>query len=583
MRKLVAASMLALALGLAPSCKKADPNNWETHTELIKDSSTRATGFSGLERLVKAVATAHDTEANKAQFDAFGEKVVPAFEAIWEEAEEQQTKMLQVLLDMGHPEGAAVWNLALGLDGSAAAREKTKLALQGITKAKAPGSLDNVIAELEKTIADPKNDGGEAAGEMRLLMVQTLGALQDKKATPVLIKAMEQTSEKQPVAVHRAAAEALGKIRDPEAAEALITVTYRVPDIPTSTNIGEKAKQALAAIGEPAVPKVLQMFKGENDEVQKLAAEHGLEQFNIQNAAAGLLAAMGRESAVDDLVAFMPKDDCVEKPPEEEKKKPPKEGEEEEPAVDESAGNVRANIANALGLIGDPKGVAALCPCAKTSKNPGDMFPIAEALGRMGGPAAVDCLVDVIKTAEYDQEAVQNSDYIHQIRWEAGRFAVLAASSDDIGKVKEAIEAASAEPKVKEEMAPWAAGIAAVEECKEDKDCWLGKVKDTSQDWIVREKAAVELMRLAPGDKAVALEVAKAYKVRNPDARVTMTWATATMLGDGDTPCQECADQFASIIKAEKDSRLDASYQLSVLTARYTIAKLRESGGADEE
>lgn len=578
MRKLVAASMLAVALGLTPACKKADPNNWDTHIELIKDSGTRAQGFIGLERLVKAVATA---QKNDAQFKLFGEKVVPAMAEIWDEAEEQQSKMLQVLLDMGHPEGAAVWNLALGLDGSSEARDKTKLALQGIDKARAVGSVEAVVAEFEKVVTDPKNDGGERAGELRMLMAKTLGTLGDKRATQALIKAMEQTVEKQPVAVHRAAAAALARIGDPAAADALITVTYRVPDIATSTNIGEKAKQALAAIGEPAVPKVLQMFKGEHDKVQELAAEHQLAQFNIQMAGAGLLGAMGRQSAVDDLIAYMPKDGCgVEAPADDKKAKPKKDG-EEEPAVDENAGNVRAVIANALGLIGDKRAVAALCPCAKSSKNPGDMFPIAEALGRIGGPEATACLVDVVKTAEYDQEAVQNSDFVHQIRWEAGRFAVHAAGADEMASVKAAIEAASSEANVAKEMEPWKAGVTVVEECKKDKACYLGKLKDTSSDWIVREKAAIELVRMAPGDLAVAEEISKAYKVRNPDARVTMVWSAATIMDDGATKCPACVKAIEGILKAEKDSRIDKSYQLSVLMARYTLAKLRGGGEAE--
>jgi len=578
MHKLVVASLLAVALGLTPACKKADPNNWDTHIELIKDSGNRAQGFKGLESLVKSVATSKKKDA---QFKAFGEKVVPAFEEIWEEAGEQQTKMLQVLLTMGHPDGAPVWNLALGLDGSSEARERTKLALQGIAKARALGSLDAVIAEFNKVVKDPKNDNDEkTAGEMRLLMATTLGKLGDKKATTALVEAMGQTVDKQPVMVHRAAADALARIADPEAAEALVTVTYRVPDIATSTNIGEKAKQALAAIGEPAVPKVLQMFKGEHQGVQALAAKHTIKQFNIQMAGAGLLGAMGRASAVDDLIAYMPKDDCVvaAEPEPDKKKAKPKEGEEEAP-VDENAGNVRAVIANSLGLIGDKRAVPSLCKCAKSTKNPGDMFPIAEALGRIGGPEASACLADVIRTAEYDQEAVQNSDFVHQIRWEAARFGIHAAGADEIASIKEAIAAASTEPKVAKEMAGWAAGVTVVEECKKDKACYLDKLKDTSQDWIAREKAAIELVRMAPNDVGVATEISRAYKVRNPDARVTMTWAAATMLGNGDTKCGECSKLFTDIMKAEKDSRIDKSFQLSVLMARYTIAKLRPRAG----
>jgi hypothetical protein len=46
--------------------------------------------------------------------------------------------------------------------------------------------------------------------------------------------------------------------------------------------------------------------------------------------------------------------------------------------------------------------------------------------------------------------------------------------------------------------------------------------QDQNADWFAREKAAFELARLAPGDKGAALELAKAFKVRNPDARVSM-------------------------------------------------------------
>jgi HEAT repeat protein len=100
-------------------------------------------------------------------------------------------------------------------------------------------------------------------------MAETLGRLGSDKAVPVLIKAMEQTREKQPVRVHREAAEALGRIGDPAAVDALLTVTFRVPDAPTTTSIGERSKLALVRIGEPAVPKVVQMLRGEHDEVER--------------------------------------------------------------------------------------------------------------------------------------------------------------------------------------------------------------------------------------------------------------------------------------------------------------------------
>src|SRR5688572_465772 len=404
MRKLIVASVLGLSMLAAPACKEPDPNRWETHTDRIKDPDKRATGFSGLERLVKTVASAQDNADLKQEF---GDKVVPVFEEIWDEAAEQHETMLTLMLDIGHPSGAPVWNKALGLDGSSEARKRTILALQGIKKARATDSTDRVLEELNKLIADPKNDKSEPEGEVRALMVETLGELGDKKAIPTIIKVLQQTADTQPVGVHREGADALARIGIPEEAaiDALVTVTYRVPDAATSRNIGERAKVALAAFGEASVPKVLELFKGDHSEVQKLAAQHGLSQINIQMAGAGMLSAIGSPKATEPLMAFFPTGECSVTP-EDKKKKAAADEEQEIPEVSE--GDIRAVVASALGFIGDPSAAEKLCTCAKNSKNPGDMFPIAEALGRMGGPKAVDCLVDVIKTAEYDPELVTN-------------------------------------------------------------------------------------------------------------------------------------------------------------------------------
>ncbi|MCA9648996.1 MAG: HEAT repeat domain-containing protein [Myxococcales bacterium] len=579
MRKLVIASMLALAVLASPACKEPDPNKFETHIERIKDPDKRSQGFSGLEALVKTVATAQE---NDDLLQEFADKVVPVFEEIWDDAKEQQKNMLTICLDIGHPGCAPVWNKAIMLDGSSEAREATMIALEGVKKSKAEGSLDTVIAELEKLVADPKNDGGDeqANGSVRELMVDTLGEIGSPKAVPVLIKVLEQTIDKQPVKVHRAAAEALGRIGDPSATDALLTATYRVPDIPTTTNIAEKAKIALAAIGEPTVKRVLAMLKGEHEEVQKLAAEHGLSQVNIQMGAASILGAIGSAAAADDLVAYYPADECAtpaEEKKEEEDAEEDEEGEELDVAIDTAA--MRAQFANSMGLIGDQKSVDRLCACSTWSKNPGDMFSIAEALGRIGGDKAVDCLANVVKAGVYDQDAVQSSDFVHEIQWEAGRFAVLAANADNVGKVKEAIETSSkADPKVAENSQTWAEGIATIESCKADLACYQGVVDDTNANWFSREVAAINAARLGMGDAKVAESIAKAYKVRNPDARVTMAWLAAHVMQG--KPCPACADALDRVIEDEKMSRPPAEYQLSVLTARYSMAKLRgKSGG----
>ncbi len=569
MRTLIVSTLLS-AIVFSSACKEPDPNKFETHVERIKNADTRSQGFTGLEKLTKTVL---DAQENDDLVDEFASKVIPAFEEVYPEAEEMQEKMLDLLRAVGRPEGAPVWNMALELDGSAGARKKVIMALDGIKKSKAEGSVEKIVELYEAILAKPSLDDSETdAGKVRLMMAETLGAIGDKKAVPVLIKVMEQTTEQQPVSVHRAAAKALGRIGDASAVDALLTVTFRVPDAPTTTNIGMRAKQALAAIGEPAVPKVLQMLRGDHTEVQDLAAKNGVPQPVIQQTAAGILGAMGVSSAVDELVGFMPTEDC--KPSEEEK------GDDaDEEDGEESDANLRAVIANALGYIGDEKASESLCSCTMATSNPGDMFPIMEALGRIGGPTAVNCLSEVIKAGEYDTEIIRK-EFKFQPRWEAGRFAVLAASPETLGTVKAAM-ATNKDATVTKEMAKWDAGIKLVETCKADAACYQTTLDDVNADWFAREKAAFELAHLKKGDVATAEAISKAFKVRNPDARISMAWLPMHMLERG-TSCPKCVEAIQGVLDSEKGS-MDAKYQASVLRARETMAALRPAGDEEAE
>ena len=555
-------------------CKEPDPNKFDTHLERIKDPAKRNQGFSGLEKLTKTVVTARE---NDDLLDEFVEKVIPAFEEVWDEAEEHQSKMLTMLRDVGRPEAADLWDRALELDGSDAKRQMTILALDGIKKAKATDSTEAIVEELKKVLKDHKLDSADKEeGRLRKQMCNTLGTLGDKRAVPALIEVMKQTKETQPVVVHRAAAEALGRIGDPSATDALLTVTFRVPDAPTTTNIGEKAKIALVGIGEPAVPRVMAMLRGEHSEVQELAAKNGVQQLFVQQTATSILGAMGAKSAVDELISYMPQDACLS---EEEKKAAEKTKKKEEggPELDEATkGGLRGVIANALGLIGDEKAVAPLCKCVMATGNPGDMFPIMEALGRIGGSEAAKCLSTVIKSGEYTAEGT-DKDMKYEPRWLAGRFATLAATPGDVATVKEAI-ASNTDAKVKENMAPWDAGIKILETCGEDKGCYLKTLGDINGDWFAREKAAFEVAKASPGDVKAAEAVAAAFKVRNPDARVSMAWLPTRMLEK--KKCPACVESYRAVMDAEKMS-MDKLYQLSVLVARASIAKLQDSAQAD--
>ncbi len=574
MRKLIVPALFTLVLA-SGACKEPDPNAFETHIENIQKEGAAAAGYSDLEKLVKAITTS--TADNSARIDEFVTKVLPVFESRWDEDVEYRDQMLAMLYQIGRPEGATLWNKGLVFDGSDASRKLVLASIDGIIKAKAGATIDTLIAQLDLLLTSPKKDKGPKGGKLRIEMVKALGVLGDAKAVPILIKVMEQTKENQPVSVHREAAKALGMIGDPSAVEALLAVTFRVPDSPSTTDIGNRSKLALVAIGEPAEPGVIKMLKGEQAEVNKLAANNGVDLLIVQQTAVGILGAMGAKSAVEDLLAFMPRDGCVDPnaaPPKKKKRKKKKKKAAEE-VIDPASASLRAFVGNSLGLIGDARAAEPLCQCVSATHNAGDMFPITEALGRMPGEASLSCLVDLVKTGEYDPDTVESSDFIKQIRWEAARFAILLAGPDDIDAVKAAFSSNDDDERVKGELGKWTAGMALLESCKADKACYLKTVSDQNADWFAREKAAYELVRLAKGDVDVAVAVSKAFKVRNPDARVTMALMVPRIL-DG-KKCNACADAFAGVLQGEKGT-MDATMQLPVLTARQTIAKVTDRG-----
>ena len=422
------------------------------------------------------------------------------------------------------------------------------------------GAAPSVAAVLAVFLKDPPELPDDEVGSVRQALVEMLGGLGDATVVPTLVDALEGMPKDQPVAINRAAAQALGRLRAADAVEPLLAIAFRVPDVPTTTNIGERAKAALAAIGKPAVKPLVEALDHRNPEVERLATEHALQPQMVELAMASVLGAVGRAEAVDDLLAKMPMAGCDDAP-------------DKGPATDEQR-TTRAVVANALGRIADPRAVPSLCACANASGSPGDMFPIAEALGRIGGPEATKCLTRLMTRGKYAEDAVTSKDFVHQIRWEAARFAVLAASADDAKDLEAAFTKASKDKQVRKNLAPFEKGRDAIAECGKDSACWDAKLDDGAEHWFVREKAAVEVARAFPGSDEAATRIARAFSVNDPDARVTMAWLVAKVLGDGDQRCDACVLALQDQLDHDK-GKLVATYQLSVLTARYTIAKIR--------
>ncbi len=525
----------------------------------LTEPESRATALAELDRFALAAKTDD-------QRVALATVIVPSFLAIWDEARPHRLTMLRVSSSLAHPAVAPLWSRAIGLDGSPSSRDATMLALDGVIQTHATACTGAVIDALEHVLAHPEHDGGESDGEVRALLVQTLEELGEPESVPVLRAVLEQPIERQPATVHRAAASALGRLRAAETVDALLMATFRVPDTPTTRNISERAKTALGAIGEPAVAPTVRMLEGKHAGIQELTALHGLAPEVIEMVAASYLGTIGSPTAVDPLLARLPRAGCRG---DGRRAKGGAEGELELSRI-----ILRATIARALGLIGDARAVRPLCDCSTASANPTDMFAIAEALGRIGGPEATACLARVVSKATYAEDLVADRSFVHELQWEAVRFLILAAGPDDVAVIDERLSSPKRPPNVAREQAQWSPGLEVLRQCGSELPCLLEVLRDASAPWFAREVAATHAARLAPEDETVALAIAKAYSVTNPDARVTMAWLVGHMMNR--RRCQACADALQRTLDHDRDAQLPAEYQLSVLTVRYAIARVRE-------
>jgi HEAT repeat protein len=576
MRKFVITTLLAavLAATATTACKPGDPNALQTHVDKLAEPESRAEAFKQLERLVGGIAT----DPADTRREEFATKVLPKFDEVYSDDDfaPYREQMLNMALLMKRPEAASMWIKALEIDGSAEGHKQAKLALQGIREAKASEAAEQVIAQFSKLTESPSKDmaaGDE--GALRYEMAKTLGELKATAAVEPLIKALGQPEETQPKAVFKAAIDALGQIGDPAAVDVLISVQFAVADAPGTQSLGERAVRALGAIGEPAVPKLLETMAGNNTRVNDLAAEKGVDVQIVQQSAVRILGVIGSPKATEALVAYMPQRDCTG----------------DEPAVDlESeafadfdqnvAVGIRAFSANALGYIADPNpdAIAALCHCRNATHNPTDLWEIASALGRIGGNEAFDCLNKIVTTSFYNPEDLPNSDFKYEVRWLGVRWMILAAPPARAGEIAAVIE--GNDPKVKEEVekAGWKAGIAILEQCKEDVACYEG-ILVNSPNWFEREVAAFNFARMSKkGDAVAAAKLARAFKLRDAEARVNVAWLTAWVAGE--TPCPECSEALEAVMKSEELTK-PPNMQLPWLTARQTIAKV--SGGAGDD
>ncbi|MDH4237223.1 MAG: HEAT repeat domain-containing protein [Nitrospira sp.] len=211
-------------------------------------------------------------------------------------------------------------------------RSVREAAIAALTSIGAPA-----VPALGECLADPELTVQEAASA-------ALAAIADSRVLDQLMRALR--SPDWIVRMH--AAKALGRIQDPGSIQSLTPLLQdRVKAV------REEASSALAAIGESAIPALLESL-AHQDWLVRLHAVESLGKSKSRHAVAPLLSALFNDA--------------------------------------DSA--VREDAVRALGQIGDPQAVDYLLTAMK---EPRLRTPAVEALGQIGDRKAVPPLIDVVK------------------------------------------------------------------------------------------------------------------------------------------------------------------------------------------
>ena len=393
--------------------------------------------------------------------------------------------LVEIVKDAGtHPRARAVAAVALGEIGDPAA-------VDALVAAANPAATQRDAMELNRHVAD------------------ALGSLRAQKAVPVLTDLTRSPDGFTQVA----AVDALGKIGDPAAVDALVAVATGERVEPFTVKkallalgrIGDKkaaptvmkllfeepapgvsyfpeAAFAVVQIGRPMAAPLLAVLEGKDEKLAAWARERGVVQGALYAKSAQLLGDVGGEEAVPALVRKLSYQDP-------------------DPGI---AMYVRVFAAESLGRMRAREAVRALADLAGREVDPDVRDRYCDALGRIGDPAAIPALRAAAAAAPSWDLREGPLVALSRLGGEAERKVVDDARAKQCGK--------GCPPAVEAAYEGMRARLDAAKACT-DVVCWQGKLADPSA--AVRDRAALEVGRAGGAAQAVPLGDAAVRQVTN--------------------------------------------------------------------
>ncbi|MCS6796938.1 MAG: hypothetical protein NZ898_00125 [Myxococcota bacterium] len=498
---------------------RADPDDPAGQAGELADPLRRQNAIANLHRIYTGALAQHNGDRARPELraivDASIDKLVQCY---IDNPQDTQNGLhiINLLYEMRDPR--AIPALVRALDWRAEVNEEHAIrAAQTIRFLQVPENRKGEVVEALSNALDRVSGARAIDNRMRIEFLHALGALRDRRATPVLVKIATAQSENQNFLINRLAAQKLGMLADPASVPALIRCLFLFAPGNPALRMNDVAAEALVRIGRPAFEPLLAVLRGQDAEAEALAAAY-IEAVRARDARAAALMNPARVRSAEATFAL---------------------GalgfrEALEPLLAESQvqGDVDRHVYAAIALV-------------RLNLEPGDLPRVREALTRVFGEANLEAKPQLLAAMRmlYDPELTPfflrqaaDRDLHPAVRLEAVLSYALLADRAQAAELRAFIqrEPPSEDGGYRENFARNEPALAAATECNDDVACWARKVRErpTAREQEAREaqllvvrKACYMLGRYGRGNEAAVAALTEMLDA--PDLEVRLAALTA--------------------------------------------------------